>query len=40
LEKQIRASALSAEEKTERLKEIRQAKIALSKAFNAAALSE
>jgi len=40
LEKQIRASALSAEEKTERLKEIRQAKIALSKTFNAAALSE
>jgi hypothetical protein len=40
LEKQIRASALSAEEKTERLKEIRQAKIALAKAFNVAALSE
>jgi hypothetical protein len=40
LEKQIRASALSAEEKTERLKEIRQAKIALSKAFNVSALSE
>ena len=40
LEKQIRASALSADEKTERLKEIRQAKIALSKAFNVAAVSE
>jgi hypothetical protein len=40
LEKQIRASALSSDEKTERLKEIRQAKIALSKAFNVAAVSE
>lgn len=40
LEKQIRASALSADEKTERLKEIRQAKIALAKAFNVAAVSE
>jgi len=40
LEKQIRASALSSDEKTERLKEIRQAKIALAKAFNVAAVSE
>lgn len=40
LEKQIRASALSAEEKQARLKEIRQAKIAIAKAFNVAALSE
>lgn len=40
LEKQIRASALSSEEKSDRLKEIRQAKIALSKAFNVAAVNE
>jgi len=40
LEKQIRASALSAEEKSNRLKEIRQAKIARAKAFNVAAVNE
>jgi hypothetical protein len=40
LEKQIRASALSSDEKSDRLKEIRQAKIALAKAFNVSAVSE